>query len=59
MVYILLLKFTVPECYRFVQFIFVTEMVQAERMIFCYFYYYGGTKSPPIDRYDAQISMLG
>lgn len=34
MVYILLLKFTVTEYYRFVQIIFVTEMPQAERMTF-------------------------
>jgi len=34
---ILLLKFTVTEYYRFVQFIFVTEMLQAERMTFFIF----------------------
>lgn len=59
MVYLLLLKFTVTEYYRFVQFIFVTEMLQAERMTFCCLYYYDNIKSPPTDRYDSQISMLG
>jgi hypothetical protein len=59
MVYFLLLKFTVTEYYRFVQFIFVTEMLQAERMTFYLYYYYDNIKSPPADRYDSQISMLG
>ena len=59
MVYILLLKFSVTEYYRFVQLIFVREMLQAERMTLYYFYYYDSIKSPPTDRYDSQISMLG
>lgn len=37
MVYLLLLKFTVNEYYRFVQFIFLTEMLQAESDIFLIF----------------------
>jgi len=37
MVYILLLKFTVNEYYRFVQFIFLTEMLRAESDIFLIF----------------------
>ena len=50
MLYILLLKFTVTEYYSFVQFILVAEMLQAERMTVCYFYYYDGIKSPPTEK---------